>query len=44
MDPSIGRITLEAQAAAADKHMMLLLPVSGDTLKSREMEGEVCLS
>lgn len=32
-DTSVGRMTPEAQAAA-DKHAVLLLPVSGHTLKS----------
>lgn len=44
VDPSTGRMIGEAQAAAEDKHMVLLLPVSGDTPRSWEMEGEASLS
>lgn len=44
VNPSVGRMTPETQAAAAGKHTVLLLPVSGDTPKSWDMEGEACLS
>lgn len=34
VDPSVGRMTPEARAAAAHEHTALLLRVSGDTPKS----------